>query len=66
MPIRMIARELYELQQEVEKLEDRISNAPLEEKEALEDQLRKVRAERNRMRKILEGNKEPPPYRKAL
>ena len=66
MPIRMIARELYRLQQEVEKLKERISQAPVGERERLGEQLRKVKAERNRMRKILEGNKEPAPYRKAL
>jgi hypothetical protein len=62
----MIARELYRLEQEVEKLEKRMRGAPVGDREALEEQLRKIRAERNRMRRILEGNKEPPPYRTAL
>jgi molecular chaperone GrpE (heat shock protein) len=60
----MIARDLYRLQQEVEKLEKEIKAAPYEKRVALEDQLRKVRAERNRLRRILEGSKEPPLYRK--
>ncbi|MBW1860131.1 MAG: hypothetical protein JRI70_08685 [Deltaproteobacteria bacterium] len=51
MPIRMIAKELYELLREVEKLEER---------------LRKLKAERNRMRKILDGEKVPPPFQQPM
>ena len=57
MPIRMIARELYQLLREVEKIEKQIENAPAEKLEILKDQLRKAKAERNRMRNILEGKK---------
>jgi hypothetical protein len=64
MPIRLIARDLYRLQQEVEKLEDQLKNTPYGEKREMEDQLRKLKAERDRMRRILEGSKEPPSYRK--
>lgn len=64
MPIRLIARDLYRLQKEVEKLEDQLNNTPFEEKREMEDQLRKLKAERDRMRRILEGSKEPPSYRK--
>jgi len=64
MPIRLIARDLYRLQQEVEKLEDQLENTPSGEKREMEDQLRKLKAERDRMRRILEGSKEPPSYRK--
>ena len=64
MSIRLIARDLYKLQQEVEKLETQLKNIPFEEKREMEDQLRKLKAERNRMRRILEGSKEPPSYRK--
>ncbi len=63
MSIRMIAKELYGLQREVEKLEDRIRSAPLEEREALRDRLGKVRAGLAHMRKTLDGAKEPPPFR---
>jgi len=61
----MIAKELYLLQQEVDDLERNLSSASAEEKQELEERLRKVRAERDRMRGILEGNKDPSPYRKA-
>jgi hypothetical protein len=58
MPIRMIAKELYRLVQEVEKLERRIENASFEAQKELKDQLRNVKAERDHMRKILDGKKE--------
>ena len=58
MSIRLIAKELYRLQQEVEKLEHELASAPAGQREALTDQLRKTRAERNRMRRALDGTKE--------
>ena len=51
MSIRLIARELYQLQQEVEKLEKELTHAPAERFKGLQDQLRKKRAERDRMRR---------------
>ncbi len=64
MSIRMIARDLYRLQQEVEELEKHLNAAPLEERKELQDRLRKTKAERDKMRRALEGTKEPTPYRK--
>ena len=58
MSIRLIARELYRLQQAVEKLEEELANAPAGQQEALNDALRKIKAERNRMRRALDGSKE--------
>ena len=63
MSIQLIARDLYRLEQEVEKLEKEMDRAPLEGRQELKDQLRKVKADRNKMRRILEGAKEPSPYR---
>jgi cell division protein FtsL len=60
MSIRIIARELYRLRQEVERLEQQVESSSSEKKEVLKDRLRKVRAEQNRMRRILDGAKEPP------
>jgi hypothetical protein len=60
----MIAKEFYMLQQEADSLERDLKSASPEKKEELEEQLRKARAERDRMRRLLEGNKEPSPYRK--
>jgi hypothetical protein len=60
----MIATEFYALQREVDRLERDLQTASPEEKEGLEEQLRKARAERDRMKAMLEGNKESPSYRK--
>ena len=57
MPIKMIARELYLLLREVEKTEKELKNAPFEKHQEIKDKLRKIKAERNRMRAILEGKK---------
>jgi hypothetical protein len=64
MSIRMIAKDFYRLKQEVERLERELKAAPPGKKDDLKEQLRKVRAERDRMRGMLEANKEPAPYRK--
>ncbi|KPJ75893.1 MAG: hypothetical protein AMJ54_13555 [Deltaproteobacteria bacterium SG8_13] len=58
MSIRLIAKELYRLQQEVAKLEKELVGAPAERIEALHDELRKKRAERDRMRRALNGSKD--------
>ena len=57
MSIRLIAKELYRLHQAVEKLEDQIRKAPPDQRPALEEQLRRTSAERNRIRNALEGQK---------
>ncbi len=58
MPIRMIAKELYQLLQEVEELEEQLKSVPFEKQAKIKDQLRKTKAERDRLRAILEGKKE--------
>ena len=60
----MIARDLYHLEQEVEKLERQLESAPLDERPELKDRLRKVKADRDWLRRALEGSKEPLPYRR--
>jgi hypothetical protein len=62
MSIRLIAKDLYRLQQEVEHLEKQIENAPFDKKEKLKDQLRKVKAERDQIRRMLDGSKDAPTY----
>jgi hypothetical protein len=64
MSLRMIARDLYRLQQEVDRLESRLKDCPPAKREDLEEQLRKTRAERDGVKRMLEGSKEEPPYRK--
>ena len=58
MPIRMIAQELYRLIQEVESLEKELKGVPFERQAKIKDQLRKTKAERDRMHAILDGKKE--------
>jgi histidinol-phosphate/aromatic aminotransferase/cobyric acid decarboxylase-like protein len=57
MSIRLIARELYRLQTAVEKLEKEVAAAAPARKDALKETLRKLKAERNRMRRALDGQK---------
>jgi hypothetical protein len=57
MPIRMIAQELYRLIQEVERLEKKLKGIPFEKQEKIKDELRKTKAERDRVHAILEGKK---------
>ena len=58
MPIRMIAQELYRSLQEVARLEKAFKNAPFEKQADIRNLLRKAKAERDRLRAILEGKKE--------
>ena len=60
----MIARDLYRLRRKVEELEEQLSVVSKDQKASVENQIYKITAERNRMKKILDGNKEPPPCRK--
>ena len=55
MSIRLIAKELYLLHQKVAKLEKKFETAPLEKRAELKDRLRKLKAERVRMRNALDG-----------
>ena len=58
MPIRMIAQELYQLIRDVERLEKELKNVPFEQQANIKDLLRKAKAERDRVRAILDGKKE--------
>lgn len=55
MTIRELAKDLYRLQQEIGILEKRLEAAPQKEKSVMEQQLRQARAERDRLRRILDG-----------
>ena len=58
MSIRLIARDLYRLIREVAELEKQIDDAPMERQEELTDELRKAKAERDHLRRVLDGSKE--------
>ncbi len=64
MSVKMIARDLYRLQREVDRLESQLKACPPAKREEVEDELRKAKAERDRVKRMLEGAKEEPPYRK--
>ena len=55
MAIRAIAKDLYHFQQEVAELEKKLDAGPLEAKSDIKRQLRKAKAECNRLRRILDG-----------
>ena len=58
MSIRLLAKDLYRLIKEVGQLEKQIDNEPVEKQEDLKDRLRKLKAERDRVRYMLEGKKD--------
>jgi len=58
MSIRLIAIELYRCQREVDRLEKELESAPVFEKDAVRERLRKARAARDRMRDMLDGQKD--------
>ena len=60
MSIRLIAVELYRLQREVYRLEEKLAQAPLLEREGVREQLRKARGRRDHMRRVLDGQKDRP------
>ena len=64
MSIRLIALELYRLEREVSAIEEELASARDEKRDELKDSLRKIKAERNRVKNMLEGAKEEPKYRR--
>ena len=55
MSIRIIARELYQLRQKVEALEEEMETAPYDKRTGLERKLQQARGEVQQMIKILDG-----------
>jgi hypothetical protein len=60
MSIRLLAKDLYRLRQEVAKLETELATAPLDQHEMLQARLRAARIERDRLRSALDGQKDSP------
>jgi hypothetical protein len=58
MSIRMIAIDLYRLMRNVSAIEKELANAPLKRRDALRDKLRRAKAERDQVRRILDGQKD--------
>ena len=63
MSIRLIARDLYRLIRKVSELEKHIDDAPMGKQEAMADELRKAKVERDRLQRALDGSKESPTKR---
>ncbi len=60
MSIRLIALELYKIMKRVEELERKLQILPPDEREErsrLEEELRRAKAEEQRIRKVLDGAK---------
>ena len=58
MSVRLIARELYRLISFIERLKKEIETAPPAKRQELTDQLRKALAERDYLRRALDGGKD--------
>lgn len=55
MSIKLLARDLYRCRCEIEELEKKLALASGEKKAALSDSLRRLRAEKDQLRKALDG-----------
>lgn len=55
MSIRLIARDLYRYQKEVERLERELADSPAEKQPAIAERLRQAKAERDLLRRVLDG-----------
>lgn len=55
MSIKLLARDLYRLQKEVERLEEQLADTPGEKRHEIEEALRKTRAEKESLRRALDG-----------
>ena len=56
MPLRQIARTIYQLQQEVERLRQALDRSAATDREASELKLARAIAERDRMKQVLDGH----------
>jgi uncharacterized protein YicC (UPF0701 family) len=60
--IRLLAQELYRMEREVEDLKKRVDAARPDQRDRLEQQLRKARYERDQLRGRLDAQKSPPSH----
>ncbi len=66
MSIRAVARELYNAQQKVSKLEKELEIVSAEGKDMVHAELRHARAETQMLRKMLDGEKESSSFRQKF
>lgn len=55
MSIKLLAKDLYRLQKEVDRLEEEMAAAPMTRRTRLEEQLRVAKAQREQLRRALDG-----------
>lgn len=55
MSIKMLARDLYRYQKEVDRLERELAGAATEKQPAIAERLRRTKAERDMLRRALDG-----------
>ncbi|MCB2146616.1 MAG: hypothetical protein KQI81_09090 [Deltaproteobacteria bacterium] len=55
MSLQLIARDLYRLQQEVDRLEKKLADAPAADCDSLKMKLARAKTERDEMRRMLDG-----------
>jgi len=55
MSIRLIARDLYRLQQAVDRLEKKLAGAPSQHRDRLKRELDRARSERDQVKRLLDG-----------
>ena len=61
MSIRLLAQDLYRFQSEVERLEKELAEGPFEMRSKIEAALRKAKAQKESLRRALDGQLERPP-----
>jgi len=66
MVIKAIATDLYRAQQNVHRLQEKLEQADLKEKEALRRELAEAEAERDQLRRMVDARKEKPPFRTSF
>ena len=55
MSLRLIAKDLYRLQQAVDRLEKQLADSPVHKRHELRHSLERAKLERDQMRRILDG-----------
>lgn len=60
MSIRLLARDLYRLHREVEELEKQLEETAPGQRDAIKEKLRRAKAEKEELRKILNGQLDRP------
>ena len=66
MSIRLLALELYQAQQKVDRIQKEIDKADYKEQESLQDELRIAGKELQMLRKMLDGRKESGSLRRKF